>query len=197
MRMLMLRPILFSVAFAALFSGAPAFAQIAAAQTAAGAPADSPAGAAAPASAVVIAPNPSADIIANLKASGQFATFLKALDGSGLTPLLDKPGALTVFAPTDAAFAALPEGVLANLLKPENSVQLQAVVAYHIVNTKIPAVQVIGHAATPVPSVINKPITIDGLASPIKVNDADVIQAAAPASNGVIYVIDRVLTAPQ
>ena len=193
----MLRPILFSVAFAALFSGAPAFAQIAAAQTAAGAPADSPAGAAAPASAVVIAPNPSADIIANLKASGQFATFLKALDGSGLTPLLDKPGALTVFAPTDAAFAALPEGVLANLLKPENSVQLQAVVAYHIVNTKIPAVQVIGHAATPVPSVINKPITIDGLASPIKVNDADVIQAAAPASNGVIYVIDRVLTAPQ
>jgi uncharacterized surface protein with fasciclin (FAS1) repeats len=195
--MLMLRPILFSVAFAALFSGEPAFAQIAAAQTVAGAPADSPAGAAAPASAVVIAPNPSADIIANLKASGQFATFLKALDGSGLTPLLDKPGALTVFAPTDAAFAALPEGVLANLLKPENSVQLQAVVAYHIVNTKIPAVQVIGHAATPVPSVINKPITIDGLASPIKVNDADVIQAAAPASNGVIYVIDRVLTAPQ
>jgi uncharacterized surface protein with fasciclin (FAS1) repeats len=152
---------------------------------------------AAPATTQIITPNPSADIVANLKASGQFTTFLKAADASGLTPLLQKPGALTVFVPTDAAFAALPADVLANLMKPGNSAQLQQVVAYHIVNTKLLPSQVIGHAATPVPSVVNKPITIDGSSTPIKVNDADVVQAGAPASNGVIYVIDKVLMAPQ
>ncbi len=189
------RPIALAVAASLALASAPAFAQ-----TAPAAPAtDSMAGmamSAAPA-AVVIAPNPSADIVANLKAAGQFTVLLKALDGSGLTPLLDKPGALTVFAPTDAAFAALPADRLASLMKPENAAQLQAVIAYHVVNTRIPADQVTGHAATPVPSVINKPIVIDGTASPIKVNDANVIQPAAPASNGVIYVIDKVLTAPQ
>jgi uncharacterized surface protein with fasciclin (FAS1) repeats len=188
----MFRPIAFAVSVSALIGFAPAYAQTAPAAQAEVAPS-----AAMPAATVVISPNPSADIIDNLKASGQFTTFLKALDGSGLTPLLQKPGAFTVFAPTDAAFAALPADTVANLLKPENAAQLQAVVAYHIVNTKIPVAQVTGHAATPVPSVINKPITIDGMASPIKVNDASVIQAAAPASNGVIYVIDKVLTAPQ
>jgi uncharacterized surface protein with fasciclin (FAS1) repeats len=159
-------------------------------------PTDQPLPAAA-AAVQVIAPNPTADIVANLKASGQFTTFLKALDASNLTSLLQKPGALTVFAPTDAAFAALPADMLANLMKPANAAQLQQVIAYHIVNTKITADQVTGHAATPVPSVINKPITIDGSSMPIKVNDAAVIQTAAPCSNGVIYVIDKVLTAPQ
>jgi uncharacterized surface protein with fasciclin (FAS1) repeats len=170
---------------------ASAFAQPAASPT------DQPPPAAAAAAVQVIAPNPTADIVANLKASGQFTTFLKALDASNLTALLQKPGALTVFAPTDAAFAALPADMLANLMKPANAAQLQQVIAYHIVNTKITTDQVAGHAATPVPSVINKPITIDGSSTPIKVNDATVIQAAAPASNGVIYVIDKVLTAPQ
>ncbi len=164
------------------------------AQAPAAAPAES---ASAAPSVQVIAPNPSADIVANLRASGQFTIFLKALDGSGLTPLLQKPGALTVFAPTDAAFAAFPADALANLMKPENAAQLQQVIAYHIVNTRLPVDQIAGHAATPVPNVLNKPITINGMANPIKVNDANVIQAGAPASNGLIYVIDKVLTAPQ
>jgi uncharacterized surface protein with fasciclin (FAS1) repeats len=181
------------VAASALLVGAPALAQTAPTPEAAEpAPAT-----ASPAAAQVITPNPSVDIVANLKASGQFTTLLKALDASGLTPLLQKPGALTVFAPTDAAFAAFPAATLADLMKPANAAQLQQVVAYHVVNTKIAADQVTGHAATPVPSVINKPITLDGSSTPIKVNDANVIQAAAPASNGVIYVIDKVLTAPQ
>jgi uncharacterized surface protein with fasciclin (FAS1) repeats len=189
----MFRPLAFAAAASVLIGAAPALAQTAPA------PADSMPGMAMPAAPAVqvIAPNPSADIIANLKAGGQFTTFLKALDGSGLTPLLQKPGALTVFAPTDAAFAALPADMLANLMKPENAAQLQQVIAYHIVNTKLAADQVAGHAATPVQSVLNKPITIDGSATPIKVNDANVVQAGAPASNGVIYVIDKVLTAPQ
>ena len=184
----MFRSIALATATFSLMS-APAFAQPAAA------PADqTPAAASA---AQLIAPNPSADIIANLKASGQFTTLLKALDAANLTALLQKPGTLTVFAPTDAAFAALPPGVLDNLLLPANAAQLQQVIAYHVVNTKIALDQVAGHAATPVPNVLNKPITINGSATPIKVNDANVLQAAAPASNGVIYVIDKVLMAPQ
>jgi len=188
----MFRPIALTAAVSVLIGVAPAVAQ-----TTPGAPADTMPGMAMPAAATVITPNASADIVANLKASGQFTTFLKALDASGLTPLLDKPGALTVFAPTDAAFAALPAGVLDNLMLPANAAQLQALLAYHIVNTRLPLSQVAGHAASPVPSVVNKPITVDGSATPIKVNDATVVQAAAPASNGVIYVIDKVLTAPQ
>ena len=181
-------------AASALIVGAPVLAQTPAAQ-----PVDPAASAAVSAPAVqVIAPDPSADIVANLKASGQFTTLLKALDASGLTSLLqDKTHAFTLFAPTDAAFAALPPGALDTLLKPANSAQLQQVIAYHVVATKLAAAQVAGHAATPFPTAINKPLTIDGASTPIKVNDANVIQAAAPASNGVIYVIDKVLTAPQ
>jgi uncharacterized surface protein with fasciclin (FAS1) repeats len=186
----MLRTLALATVSLSLLS-ASAFAQPAASPT------DQPPATAAAPQTQVIAPNPSADIVANLKASGQFTTLLKALDATNLTSLLQKPGALTVFAPTDAAFAALPPGVLDNLMKPANAAQLQQVIAYHVVNTKITADQVTGHAATPVPSVINKPLTIDGSSTPIKVNDANVIQAAAPASNGVIYVIDKVLMAPQ
>ncbi len=189
----MFRPLTLAAA-ATIIMSAPALAQ-----TPAAAPAgsDQPAPAAASAEQQIIAPNPSADIVANLKASGQFTTLLKTLDGSGLTALLQKPGAFTLFAPTDAAFAALPAGVLDNLMVPANSAQLQQFVAYHVVNTKLVAAQVRGHAATPVPSVVNKPITVDGSSGTIKVNDATVIQSAAPASNGTIYVIDKVLTAPQ
>ena len=66
-----------------------------------------------------VAPSPAVDIIATLKAAGQFSTLLKALDAAGLTPVLQKPGALTIFAPTDAAFAAVPADQLADLMKPE------------------------------------------------------------------------------
>ncbi len=190
----MLRPFALAAAVSVLVGAAPVLAQTAPAS-------DSMPGMAmpaAPAAAVVITPNPTLDIVANLKASGQFTTLLKALDGSGLTPLLqDKAHSFTLFAPTDAAFAALPPGTLDTLLKPANAAQLQQLIAYHVVATKLAADQVAGHAATPVPSAINKPITVDGTGAAIKVNDATVIQAAAPASNGVIYVIDKVLTPPQ
>ncbi len=182
----MLRSFASVLAASALLAGAPALAQTA------------PTTDAAPAAAQVIAPDPAGDIVANLRASGQFTTLLKALDASGLTALLqDKTHSFTLFAPTDAAFAALPAGTLTTLLDPKNAAQLQQLLAYHVVATRIPADQVVGHAATPVPTAINKPVTLDGSGATIKVNDADVIQAGAPASNGVIYVIDKVLTPPQ
>lgn len=146
---------------------------------------------------VIIAPSPASSIPEALKSAGRFNTLLKALDGSGLTPLLQRPGAFTLFAPTDQAFSAMDPATLADLMKPENAAKLQRVIAYHLVNTKILADQVAGHASAPVPSVLGTPITLDGAATPIKVNDASVLQAGVLTSNGVIYVVDRVLSAPQ
>jgi uncharacterized surface protein with fasciclin (FAS1) repeats len=200
----MLRTFAIAVSASALIAGAPAFAQTSpttsdqtpSAATDQGMPA-APAAAAVPEQ-QLIAPDPSADIVANLTASGHFTTLLKALKASGLTSLLQQTTrSFTLFAPTDEAFAALPPGVLDNLMKPTNSAQLQQVIAYHVVATKLLPDQIKGHATTPVPTAINKPVSVDGMGATIKVNDANVIQAGAPASNGEIYVIDKVLTAPQ
>jgi uncharacterized surface protein with fasciclin (FAS1) repeats len=200
----MLRTFALAVSASALIAGAPAFAQTApptADQTPPAATDQTmPPASAEPAvpEQQLIAPDPSADIVANLTASGHFTTLLKALKASGLTTLLQgATHSFTLFAPTDEAFAALPAGMLDNLLKPTNSAQLQQVIAYHIVATKLLPDQIRGHATTPVPTAINKPVSVDGMGATIKVNDANVIQAGAPASNGVIYVIDKVLTAPQ
>jgi uncharacterized surface protein with fasciclin (FAS1) repeats len=190
----MIRTVVLAAVASALCAGA-AFAQPAPAA----APADQAAPPTAPGVAQVqlITPNPSADIIANLTASGHFTTLLKAIKGAGLTSLLqDKTHSFTLFAPTDEAFAALPAGVLDDLMKPTNAAKLQQVVAYHVLATKVAPDQILGHAATPIPTVINKPVTLDGLGGSIKVNDANVIQAGAPASNGAIYAIDKVLMAP-
>jgi uncharacterized surface protein with fasciclin (FAS1) repeats len=166
-------------------AGALSLASGACAQTPAAAPP-----AAAPAAYTPIASNPSADIATVLKASGQFTTLLKAVDSSGLTPVLTKPGALTVFAPTDAAFAALPAGALDGLMA--DPAALQKAVAYHVVNTKLAASAVKGQTAK-VPSVAGGEIYVDGTGEGVKVNDATVIQADVQASNGVIHVIDKVI----
>lgn len=186
----MLRPFA-PAAILLAFAGSPAFAQQPDA-----APAAPPAVAAPPAQTIIV-PAPGQTIYDELKASGRFTTLVKALDGSGLTPLLQRPGGFTLFAPTDDAFKALPPATLADLMKPDNSAKLQQLLAYHLVNTKIAPDQVVGHTAAPVPSVINKPITLDGASGTIHVNDATVLQPGVPASNGVIYVIDKVLTPPQ
>jgi uncharacterized surface protein with fasciclin (FAS1) repeats len=160
------------------------------------APASPPEAAAAAPAANLIAPNPSADIVANLKASGHFTTLLKALDATNLTALLQSSGRqFTLFAPTDEAFAALPAGTLENWMKPDNAAQFQRAVAYHVVATKVALTQVKG-AKGPVPSAIGAPLQVDGSGDPILVNDAKVLQADVGASNGSIYVIDKVLTVP-
>ncbi len=143
-----------------------------------------------------VAPTPAVDIVATLKAAGQFTTLLKGLDAAGLTPVLQKPGALTLFAPTDAAFAAVPAAALADLMKPENSAKLQKALAYHLINAKVTSDQVKGHAAGDVASVAGPKLHVDGLNGQVKVNDAVVIQADVAASNGEIHVIDKVLTPP-
>ena len=138
-----------------------------------------------------ITPAPGADVVAVLQASGQFTTLLKIADATNLTATLKSPN-LTVLAPTDAAFAALPPSAL-DLKDPANLQKLQALLAYHVINAKVPPLK--GHSATPVQTVAQKPVTLDGSGDLVKINDATALQAqVAVAGNSVIYPIDKVLS---
>jgi uncharacterized surface protein with fasciclin (FAS1) repeats len=185
-----------TLAVAAVALSSAALAQPAAAPPAA-APAAPAAPAAAPAEQAVITPNGSATIVANLKAAGKFNTLVAALEKTGLATLLNDPARkLTIFAPTDAAFAALPAGTLDNWMKTENAATFQRALAYHMVNTIVPKDQVVGKKG-PIPSIVNTPINVDGSEGAVKVNgDATVLQSGVTASNGSIYVVDKVLTPP-
>jgi uncharacterized surface protein with fasciclin (FAS1) repeats len=133
----------------------------------------------------------SADIVETAAAAGQFETLAAALEAAGLTDTLKGDGPFTVFAPTDEAFAKLPDGTIESLLKSENRDQLVAILTYHVVPGKVTAAEVatLDEAAT----VNGADLTIDASGSRVKVDDAEVITADVAASNGVIHVIDTVL----
>ncbi len=132
-----------------------------------------------------------ADIVDTALAAGQFGTLAAALKAAGLVDTLKGPGPFTVFAPTDAAFAALPAGTVESLLKPENREKLTAILTYHVVAGRYPAARVAGldSAATVNGGTID--IKADG--GTVMVDEARVIQADVTATNGVIHVIDKVL----
>lgn len=150
------------------------------------APAPAPA-VAAPAPAQVA---PRGDIVATLKASGQFTILLKALDATNLTGVLQKNQNLTLFAPTDAAFNALPPGELDRLLK--NPTELQKVLTYHLVNANVDSTKLKG-AKGPVPTVAGSAINIDGSGATVLAGNATVTQVDVKATNGTIHVVDKVL----
>ncbi|HZK99296.1 MAG TPA: fasciclin domain-containing protein [Caulobacteraceae bacterium] len=137
----------------------------------------------------------SGDIVSTLQGSGHFTTLLKALDVTKLTTVLKTTPNITVFAPTDEAFQALPASQVAFLMKPANLPTLQKLLIYHLVNLPLDAAKIKG-AKGPVVSVETSKLQIDGSGDPIKVNGADVIQSDIHASNGYIYVIDKVLVPP-
>jgi uncharacterized surface protein with fasciclin (FAS1) repeats len=138
--------------------------------------------------------SPAGDILATLEASGQFTTFVKAAQATNLAQVIKGAPNITVLAPTDAAFAAMPAGQLDSLMQPANIGQLQALITYHLINARLDSGQIKGHAATPVPTVANAKVTLDGSGSDLKANDATIVQADVNASNGVIHVIDKVLS---
>ena len=105
---------------------------------------------------------------------------------------LQGEGPFTVFAPNDAAFAALPEGLLEKLLLPENIAVLTSILTYHVVGAKVLSTEVVAGDAASVEG-SNLALTTD---MGVMVNDATVIQADVEASNGVIHVIDKVLVPP-
>ncbi|SCZ68712.1 fasciclin domain-containing protein [Epibacterium ulvae] len=130
------------------------------------------------------------DIVGTAKAAGDFGTLLAAAEAAGLVDTLKGDGPFTVFAPTDAAFAALPEGTVESLLKPENKDQLVSILTYHVVPGKVMSGDLVDDmkAAT----VQGSSITID-LDDGVKVNSASVTAADIEAKNGVIHVIDQVI----
>jgi uncharacterized surface protein with fasciclin (FAS1) repeats len=188
-----------AVAATALMAGSALAQAPAAAPPAAEAPAAAPAPPAEPGpGAVGFKPLPqtnTTDIVATLKAAGEFNTLLAASDKANLTGLLSTRQGLTLFAPTDAALAALPPGTMDDLMKEGNGAKLQQFLLYHLVALKLTKDQIAGKKG-PIPTASQKPVEADGSAEPIKLNDAQVLQADVGASNGSIYVIDRVLTPP-
>lgn len=134
------------------------------------------------------------DIVDTAVEAGQFKTLAAALEAAGLVDTLKGAGPFTVFAPTDAAFAALPAGTVENLLKPENKQQLTDILTYHVVSGKVMAGDL--KDGMKAPTVEGAEITVDLDNGPM-VNDAKVVTADVAASNGVIHVIDKVIMPPK
>lgn len=140
------------------------------------------------ASAPFVAQSNQADIVDTAVAAGSFATLVTALEAAGLVEVLKGEGPFTVFAPTDEAFAKVPEATLQALLA--DRAQLTEVLTYHVVAGKVMAADVAGlDSATTVQGSTIAIDTSDG----VRINDARVMQADIEASNGVIHVIDTVL----
>lgn len=135
-----------------------------------------------------------ADIVDTAVAAGSFGTLVAAVQAAGLEETLRGDGPFTVFAPTNAAFDALPEGTVENLLKPENKDQLVAVLTYHVVAGKTKSKDLVGKTLS-VATVNGAEVNIDGTDG-VTVNGANVVQADVYTSNGVIHAIDAVLLPP-
>jgi uncharacterized surface protein with fasciclin (FAS1) repeats len=132
------------------------------------------------------------DIVAVASGNPDFSTLVAAIQAAGLVETLQGDGPFTVFAPTNAAFEALPAGLLEKLLLPENVAALTAILTYHVVPGKVMSADVTaGDVASVEGSTIA--ITTDG---GVKVNGANVVAVDVAASNGVIHVIDAVIVPP-
>ena len=126
------------------------------------------------------------DIVDTAVSAGSFKTLVAAVKAAGLVDALKGDGPFTVFAPTDEAFAKLPEGTIAELLKPENKDKLAAILKYHVVSGKVMSgdILAVGNAKTLQGGEVSIGLTVDG---------ANVIKADIGCSNGVIHVIDSVI----
>lgn len=130
------------------------------------------------------------DIVATAAEAGDFTTLLAAAEAAGLVETLSGEGPLTVFAPTDAAFEALPEGTVEELLLPENQERLAQILTYHVVAGEVMSSDL--SDGMEAETVEGGTLTIS-LEDGVMVNEATVIAADVAASNGVIHVIDAVL----
>jgi uncharacterized surface protein with fasciclin (FAS1) repeats len=137
------------------------------------------------------APAQPTDIVNTAIGAGQFKTLTAALTAAGLVDTLKGPGPFTVFAPTDAAFAKLPDGTLSDLLKPENKAKLTAILTYHVVAGKLTAADV--QAVSELKTLNGKELPVKVVGGKVMVGDATVTTADVGATNGVIHVIDTVL----
>jgi uncharacterized surface protein with fasciclin (FAS1) repeats len=174
--------------FAAALTLAASIAAPALAQTAPAAAPPAPPAVVAPPTMSVVA---SGDTIETLKANGQFKTLLKAFDRTNLTALIKAQKTVTVFAPTDAAFAALPAGELDRLMK--DPAALQRLLVYHLINTPIDSARLAG-AKGPVNTVAGSGLVLDGSGQGLKANTANILAFDVKTTSGVLFVVDAVLT---
>jgi uncharacterized surface protein with fasciclin (FAS1) repeats len=131
------------------------------------------------------------DVVDTAVAAGSFSTLVTAVKAAGLVETLKGEGPFTVFAPTDDAFAKLPEGTVDDLLKPENIDKLKGILTYHVVPGKVMAADAV--KLTAAPTVNGKKFSISQKDGAVYVDDAKVIKTDIEASNGVIHVIDTVI----
>jgi len=134
-----------------------------------------------------------ADIVDTAVAVGTFKTLVAAVTAAKLVDTLKGAGPFTVFAPTDEAFAKLPEGTVDGLLK--DIPKLTAVLTYHVVDGKVPASDVVQHPK--LTTIQGQDVKIDAVKwhmhKSVKVNDANIVKADIETDNGIIHVIDKVL----
>ena len=136
-----------------------------------------------------------ANIVEVAEKAGSFTTLLAAAKAAGLAGALADGKNLTVFAPTDEAFEALPAGTVETLLKPDNKDQLIAILSYHVLPRKLTSNQLPkGHI--PVKTIKKKgdrTLSVSKSSKGVTVDNANVVSADIKADNGVIHVIDKVL----
>jgi uncharacterized surface protein with fasciclin (FAS1) repeats len=131
------------------------------------------------------------DIVDTAIEAGSFETLVTAVQAAGLVDALKAEGPFTVFAPSDDAFAKLPEGTVENLLEPENVDQLRAILTYHVVPGEVMAANV--SDGLEAASLNGQTLSFAVSESGARVGDASIIATDVSASNGVIHVIDTVL----
>lgn len=134
------------------------------------------------------------NVIEVAKSAGSFKTLLAALQAGGLTKVLEGSGPFTILAPTDEAFAKLPQDAVKDLLKPENKAILVKILTYHVVKGTVLSTDLKSGEVT---SLQGDPIKVKvNPAQGVFVNDAQVTRADIPASNGVIHQIDTLILPP-
>ncbi len=136
------------------------------------------------------------DSMATLRQNGQFTSLVKALDGANLSALFqDSARHLTLFAPTDAAFAALPAGQLDKMIADPTKADLRKMLLHHVINAVVPASKIKGTRG-PWPSGAGDHIVLDGSQEGVlKADNAFIVQPDVVTSNGTIQVVDEVMIA--
>lgn len=131
------------------------------------------------------------DIVDTAVSAGTFNTLAAALEAGDLVGTLKSDGPYTVFAPTDEAFAKLPDGTVEMLLMPENKDKLVAVLTYHVVPGKVMAAEVVTMKTAPTAN--GADLNIRVVEETVFINDSRVVATDIGASNGVIHVVDTVI----
>ncbi len=142
-------------------------------------------------STILAGPKKQHDIVDTAVKAGDFETLVTAVKAAGLVETLKSDGPFTVFAPSDAAFAKLPEGTIAKLLKPENKQLLTSILTYHVVPGKVTANKVVKLSSAK--TVNGQQVDIKTSKKGVMIDGAKVIATDIKCSNGVIHVIDTVI----